>query len=43
MLALRESMSLFVEFIAFIEIAAKALGSSLRHLAFCARFRGVSF
>lgn len=28
-----------VEFIAFIEIAAKALGS-LRHLAFYARFRG---
>lgn len=29
-----------VEFIAFIGIAAKALGSGLRHLAFCARFRG---
>ena len=29
-----------VEFIAFIGISAKALGSGLRHLAFCARFRG---
>ena len=32
-----------MEFIAFIGIAAKALGSGLRHLAFCARFRGHLF